>query len=119
MDFGALIDGAAADDDPGEDAGGDFGVAAGDVLVAFADAVIGGDAAQLDGARHALIEALGDAALSDSAAVVALFNGIDRVADATGQPLDDWTDERTADLRATTRLGQFAEIRANLDEGLS
>ena len=60
----------------------------GRLLVAFADAVLGEDEGALTRAREALAAALGPPGLADAAAVVGLFNAIDRVADATGIPLE-------------------------------
>lgn len=58
-------------------------------LVGFADAVMGGERAAIDRAREALREGLGPAGVVDTAAVIAMFNVVDRVADAIGIPLDD------------------------------
>jgi hypothetical protein len=57
--------------------------------------------------RQELEEAIGAAALVDSAAVVALFNAIDRVADATGIPLEDWKAADTVDMRAALGVDRF------------
>ena len=43
---------------------------------------------------------MGGEALSDAAAVAALFNAIDRVADATGIPLEDDKAAMTETMRA-------------------
>jgi hypothetical protein len=67
---------------------GDGGIAHGAVLIAFSEAVIGGDAAELSAARGGIIDAMGEAALVDAAAVAAIFDAIDRVADATAIPLE-------------------------------
>jgi hypothetical protein len=40
--------------------------------------------------------------------VAALFNAIDRVADATGIPLEDLKAEATADFRSTIGIDDFA-----------
>lgn len=61
----------------------------GDVLLSFAEAVVSGDPARIAGASHRLADALGDAAVVDAAAVIAAFSMNDRIADATGIPLDD------------------------------
>ncbi|MDA1076460.1 MAG: alkylhydroperoxidase-related (seleno)protein, partial [Proteobacteria bacterium] len=44
----------------------------------------------------------------DTLTVAAAFNGITRVADSTGIPLDDNTAEHTGDLRESTGIAQFA-----------
>lgn len=77
-------------------------------LIAFADAVLGdGDQALAD-ARAALAAAIGPAGLADAAGVVGLFNAIDRIADATGIPLEAEKAEASADFRATLALDRFA-----------
>ena len=67
---------------------GDGGIAHGEILVDFSEAVLGNDDAALRMARRTVREQLGDAALVDTAAVAALFNAIDRLADASGIPLE-------------------------------
>ena len=58
-------------------------------LVAFTDAVMARDPAAIDATRRALEAALGPRGVVDTAAVIAAFNVVDRVADATGIPIDD------------------------------
>lgn len=58
-----------------------------------------------------LTEALGTDAFVDAAAVVANFNAIDRIADATCIPIDSERVELTADLRAELGIDAFAEDR--------
>jgi len=85
-------------------------VPSGDLLVAFAEAVLGDDDAALARARGALIAALGPPVLVDAAAVVGLFNAIDRVADATGIPLEPEKAAASADFRAPLGLDLFAVV---------
>jgi len=87
------------------------GVPHGAILVDFAEAVLGDNDERASRARLALSERLGDAALVDAAAVVAFFNAIDRVADATGIPLDPERIDLTADLRAQLGIDAFAQDR--------
>jgi hypothetical protein len=82
----------------------------GRLLVAFAKAVLGEDEGALTQARGALLAALGPAGLVDAAAVVGLFNAIDRVADATGIPLEPEKAAATADFRAALDLDRFAVV---------
>ena len=82
----------------------------GGLLVAFAEAVLGEDASALASARKALIAALGLPGLLDAAAVVGLFNAIDRVADATGIPLEPEKAAASADFRAALNLDQFSVV---------
>jgi hypothetical protein len=86
---------------------GDVGVAHGRLLVAFAEAVLGEDQAALSPARAELMTAVGPRGLVDAAAVVGLFNAIDRIADATGIPLETDKAAASADLRATLGLDRF------------
>lgn len=71
----------------------------GEVLLAFAEAMVGEDDAELGRARRAVIEAMGPAALVDAAGVASNFERMVRIADATGIPLD----ERMAALTKTAR----------------
>ena len=80
----------------------------GRALIEFAEAVLGENDAVLDQARTALYAALGPAGLADAAGVVGLFNAIDRVADATGIPLEPDKAEASADFRAALGLDSFA-----------
>jgi len=86
---------------------GDGGVSEGRLLVRFADAVLGEDEIALRRARDALAAGLGSPGLVDAAGVVGLFNAIDRVADATGIPLDGtslFPQRQAIDISATSSL---------------
>ncbi len=87
---------------------GDGGVSEGRLLVRFADAVLGEDEIALRRARDALAAGLGSPGLVDVAGVVGLFNAIDRVADATGIPLEPEKAAASADFRAALDLDRFA-----------
>ena len=67
----------------------DGGVAHGRLLVAFTEAVMHDDAEAIGASRSALEAELGAAGVVDSAAVIAMFNVVDRIADATGIPIDE------------------------------
>jgi len=86
----------------------DGGVPHGRLLVEFAEAVLGEDEGALAAARAALSKAIGPAGLADAAGVVGLFNAIDRVADATGIPLEAEKAEASADFRAALGLDRFS-----------
>ena len=73
----------------------DSGVAHDAELLAFTDAVMRGDDAEVARTRDALEAVLGKAGVVDTAAVMSMFNVVDRVADATGIPID----EPTRDMR--------------------
>ena len=79
----------------------------GGLLLAFADAAVGRDAATLNRARDAVRAAVGEAGLSDAAAVVGGFDGITRIADATGIPLEPEKAAATADFFAALDIGRF------------
>jgi hypothetical protein len=76
-------------------------------LLGFADAVLGGDDAALEGAREALASAMGEPAVGDAAAIVASFQFVDRVADATGIPLDAIVDFASQDVQRDLGLREF------------
>jgi alkylhydroperoxidase family enzyme len=86
----------------------DAGVLHGRSLMRFAEAVLDEDEAVLSRARTELRRALGPEGLVDAAAVVGLFNAIDRVADATGIPLEAEKAQASADFRAALGLDRFA-----------
>ncbi|MBM3489844.1 MAG: hypothetical protein FJX68_05235 [Alphaproteobacteria bacterium] len=77
-------------------------------LLRFAEAVVARDQPALVDARAELASALGGAGLIDAAAVAGLFNAIDRVADATGIPLEQWKADDTADFRGAIGIDRFA-----------
>jgi len=78
---------------------GDAGVPHSRLLVDFAEAVLGGDEAALTRARVALSEAIGPAGLADAA--------VDRVANATGIPLEAEKTAASADFRAALGVDRF------------
>ena len=86
----------------------DGGVPHGRLLVEFAEAVLGEDEGALARARATIREAIRPAGLADAAGVVGLFDAIDRVADATGIPLEAEKAEASADFRAALGLDRFS-----------
>ncbi len=91
---------------------GDGGIPHGGLLIEFAEAVIGSDDARLSRAREQLLQALGPAALVDAAGVVATFNAIDRVADATGTPIDEQRIEASAEMRTQLGIDRYPSATA-------
>jgi len=83
------------------------GIAHGDVLVAFAEAIVGEDPAAIATARAHLTEAMGPAAMIEAAGVAANFQRMVRIADATGIPLGDGLEERSREVRADLNLDRF------------
>lgn len=93
------------------------GIPHGDLLVSFAEAVTLDDEAGMENARKALQQTMGDAALVDAAGIVGMFNGLDRVADATGAPLEDWKAADTQEMRGDLGIDDYAANKAALDAG--
>jgi hypothetical protein len=81
--YGTAIDLSAVKD--GET---DSGVAFGAELLAYTNAVMTRDAAAIEMTRADLEGKLGAEGVVDTAAVIAMFNVVDRIADATGIPID-------------------------------
>jgi len=77
------------------------GVAHACELLAFADAVVSFDHEKVIVARDAVLTCMSEAAMIDAAAVIAGFNGITRIADATGIPLEPTKAAETANWRGT------------------
>jgi hypothetical protein len=77
-------------------------------LLAFADAAVAFDAAAIGAARAAVLVAVGEAALIDAAAVIAGFNGIVRIADAMGIPLEPAKAEQTVEWRGPLGIDRYA-----------
>jgi hypothetical protein len=84
------------------------GVAHGECLLAFADALVGEDDAALERARDALTLALGPEGLVDAAAVASNFERMVRIADGTGIPLDAPVRLVAAGLPDELSIGAFA-----------
>lgn len=93
------------------------GIPHSDLLIAFAEAVLVGSPPDITAARTAVQAAMGDAALVDAAGIIGMFNGLDRVADATGAQLEDWKAADTADMRAALGIDEFAATKAALEAG--
>src|SRR5262245_53508900 len=101
---GAQVDLSAVNAPTGDDGG----VAHGARLLAFTDAVMGADEAALARARGALRAVVSDEAFVDTCAVIGAFNVVDRIADATGIPLDAGMAAMSGDVRKQLDLARFA-----------
>ena len=88
--------------------GSDAGVAHGARLLAFTDAVMHDDDEALRRERSALRAVLSPEAFVDACAVIGAFNVVDRIADATGIPLDPPLAAMSGDLRRELNLARFA-----------
>ena len=86
---------------------GDGGVEHGGRLVAFTDAVMGSDEAALDRERSALRKLLTPEAFVDASAVIGAFNVVDRIANATGIPLDAGLAAMSGEVRQELDLARF------------
>ena len=87
----------------------DGGVPAGALLRRFVVAVLG-DEADLEAARSDLAAALGPGRAGQSAAIIAGFDAINRVADATGMRLNAETEDRSRDLVADLGLERMRSV---------
>ena len=88
------------------------GVEHGDVLVSFAEAVVGRDPTTIALARQRVIDAMGVAAMVDAAAVASNFERMVRIADGTGIPLGEGLETRS---RAVVDELRLERLRAGGD----
>ena len=86
---------------------GDSGVAHSDTIRGLTEATVANRWEELAGLRESAAAVLGKQAMVDVLTVAAAFNGITRVADATGIPLDDNVVPATESLRATVGINRF------------
>ncbi len=86
---------------------GDAGVANGERLLAFTDAVMGSDEAARARERRAVRAVLSPEAFVDACAIIAAFNVVDRIADATGIPLDPMLQAASGDVREQLGVARF------------
>jgi hypothetical protein len=87
--------------------GRESGVPHGDHLVQITELTIRGEWDELAIALAAASAKMGRQQAVDALVVAAAFNGITRVADCTGIPLDEDTAATTEDLRASVGLNDF------------
>ena len=87
---------------------GPSGVQHGDWLRALAEAAVRGEWQRLAGVRRDAARTIGAQQTVDVLTVAAAFNGITRVADATGIPLDESTSAITRTLREATGIERFS-----------
>lgn len=76
-------------------------------LAAFVRDSIARNSAAVKQSRAALVRVAGQAAMMDASAVIGGFDGITRIADATGVPLEPTKAENTQDLRQQLRINFF------------
>ena len=85
----------------------DTGVPHWQALVALVDATVARDAASAAQARALLVASMGHAAMIDAAAVLGGFDGITKVADATGIPLEQGKADASAEWRESLGIDRF------------
>jgi hypothetical protein len=81
-------------------------------LLRFVDAALAFDVASMVRPRNEALTAVGEAALIDAAAVIGGFNGIVRIADAMGIPLEDAKAADSAEWRASLGIDQYAATKS-------
>ena len=87
----------------------DIGIVNEATLLALADAVLTGSKETTQTARENAFSELGEQASLDAIAVIAGFNGITKVANGTGLPLDPETHNSTVAMRTETSIDQYSE----------
>jgi hypothetical protein len=90
---------------------GDGGVAHGTLLAEFAE-VATRASEDLPASRRNLLDAVGAAAFVEAAATVGIFNGLVRIADAIGIPLDEGTLRASSGFREDLGLNDFWGARS-------
>jgi hypothetical protein len=90
-------------------AAGDVGVENEASLAAIAEAVCKGDRLQLSKVRQKAQLILGAQGLVDAIGIAAAFNGITKIANGTGLPLDQSNTDTTRQLRAETGIDGYSE----------
>ena len=83
------------------------GVEHGNLLIAFAEAMVRDDDTALTQARHAVIEGISPEAMVDAAGVASNFERMVRIADATGIQLDERMAALSQEARDTLQLERF------------
>jgi len=91
--------------------GSDGGVAHGALLSDFATAAVTGDDSALERTRREILDKLGQEELVDAAALVAHYEKMDRIADATGLPLDAPMQVLGGELRDSLDIGKFTSAQ--------
>jgi len=93
---------------------GDTGVTNGKFLMELSEAVFYQDENSLANIRRRGLELLGERGLADALGIAAAFNGITKVANGTGLPLDQSTDAVTGEMRSSTGINEYSEaVKSN------
>lgn len=83
------------------------GVPAGPALARFARAVLGPDDLELDAARKSLLAEVSERGVGDAACVVAGFDSVNRVADATGVQVPEMWEQAAASIAPAVDFDRF------------
>ncbi len=83
------------------------GVPHGDILTQLVNATLGDNLSELERARQAVVDELGIDGLIDAAGIIATFTMQNRVADATGLPLDAPMELGSRGFREDLGVNQF------------
>jgi hypothetical protein len=97
---------------------GDVGIPAGAELLAFTNAVQTGEP-DIGRARQELTDIVGHDGLIEAAATIAVFNGLVRVADGTGIPLDQGLQSFSQADRGRLGIDTFAGAANTTGPGVS
>lgn len=111
LSWSSTESGEAADLSAIADGSGDGGLPFGREIIEFVDAIGGKDAEQLARARDQLVEAAGELFMIDTAAVVANFEMMTRVADGTGARFPLAGAARREQLDAQLGISGFTSAR--------
>lgn len=87
----------------------DLGVINGAFLMALAAAVYSQDLDTLADIRKRGLDILGERGIADAMGIASGFNGITKVANGTGLPLDESTKVVTGELRTDTGIDEYSE----------
>ena len=91
-------------------------MAHGEILVRYAESAVRQDS-DLGEVRAALEAQVGPGGVVEAAATVAAFEGLNRIADATGIQLDSGLADESADFRETLGLDAYAGARSTESTG--
>jgi len=81
-------------------------VPGGDLLIEYAEAFY--DAPEsLSGIRDRIEQDIGTGAAVDAAAIVAIYDSVVKIADATGIPIEEQKAEMSEDIRETLGINEF------------
>lgn len=100
---------AGAEIEHGTKVSNEFGIEFESELISIAEAVCRGIPSELEKVRGAYEPILGAQKLVDVISIAASFNGITKIANATGLQLDPHTESATVEMRALTGIDEFSE----------